>query len=256
MIVSFPISISSAFVFFFWLLVVSYYSSQRKTIDLTKEKKIPYTFIFVSFAVASTIGSNVMIINLLLYYLSIWAIAFNLFLIKKNLHLYRISIYILVFLAVLKVIFTGFISPHRQGSLLSPHYRYEMKSRGSILLDKEMYEYVIEIRSYLESENQYNKPIIAMSRLPGLVYLLESTMPGSINFTDDYWKVFCENINPNTNKKPVLIFRGNIPDDFIKCLAEKKILIENEYKLGKKVEKGINIYQIPTYIYVPIYKEI
>ena len=193
-----------------------------------------------------------MIINLLLFYLSIWAIGFNLFLTKKNESLYKNSVYILVFLAVFKVIFTGFINPHRQGSLLTPHHVYEMKSRGTILLDKEMYEYVNDIRTYLESENQYKKPIIAMSRLPGLVYLLESTMPGSINFTDDYWKVFCENIEANTDQKPVIIFRGNIPYDFIECLAEKEIDIEKEYRLGKTVEKGINIYQMPTYIYLPV----
>ncbi len=251
MIISYPISVGSAFVFFFWLLIISFYTFKKQTNNFIKEKqKIIVATIFPIFAIASTLGSNVWIINLLLFYLSLWAVGFTFFISKGNEKLFQNIVSILVIIAVVKVVFIGFISPHRRGSLLAPHIKYEMKTRGSILLDSELYEYVTEIRSYLESQGLYGKPIIAVSRLPGLVYLLDSTMPGSINFTDAYWKVLCENINPNEQIKPTIIFRGNIPNELIECLAHKKIDLKNEYTLGKVIERGFSIYQIPTYIYV------
>lgn len=250
-IISYPISIASVFVFLYWLLVISHYSRQKNIVNFFKEKnKLLLAVIFPTFAITSTIGSNVWIINLLLFYLSIWSVSFVFFVSKKNEIIFKNSIYILVILAVIKVLFTGYINPHRQGNLLTPHYKYEMKTRGAILLDQDMFAYVTEIRTYLESRGLYGKPIIAMSRLPGLVYLLDSNMPGSMNFTDAYWKVFCENLNPNSYDKPVIIFRGNISDDFLKCLVTKNIDIENDYELGKTVERGYSQYRMPTYIYI------
>lgn len=249
-VVSYPISVGSAFIFLFFLLFITYYESRKKVISFIENKNTLVTALFFpAFAISSTLGSNVWIVNLLLFYLSIWAISFLLFVTKRNEDLFKNIVYILVIIAVLKVIFTGFVNPHRQGSLLDRHYTYEMKNRGTIILDEDMYNYVTEIRSYLENENIYGQQIIAVSRLPGLVYLLDSTMPGSMNFTDAYWEVFCRNLDSTVNPKPVVIFRGNIPDELISCLKDHNIDLNNDYELGKVIEIGFSKYQMPTYIY-------
>jgi hypothetical protein len=250
-LISYPISISSFAIFLFLMIIISYYGIKSTKFSILKElDKISFSIVLIFFAVASTIGSNVWIINLSLFYLSIWAVASLFFISKKNYNVFKNVTYLLVFLAFLKIILTAFILPHRQGSLLTPHQLYETKNRGSIFLDKDMYLYITEIRSYLELQNLYEKDIVAVSRLPGLVYLLDSHMPGSINFTDAYWKVYCESLSSSPENRPVVIFRGNIPIELIECLADKDIDLESDYVLGKTIKTGFSKYKMPTYVYI------
>jgi hypothetical protein len=246
-------SLGSLSIFFMLLLFVEYcadrFSKSRFSVDLDY-KELLLMVLFPVIAVALTLGSNVWIINLSIFYLTIWSVSLLFIITKANKRLFINITYVLVVVAVLKVVYQGLVGPHRQGSLLTPHERYETKTRGVVYLDKEMYDYVSSIRGYLEKEGHYGREVVAVSRLPGLVYLLDSTMPGSINFTDEYWEVYCLSLAKANYKDPVVILRGNIPLELVSCLADYGVNLARDYSLGKVVEKGYSKYQSPTFIFL------
>jgi len=252
-VTTYPISISAFAILFFFILFVTFYAKRVKAIDFLKESdELFLAFLFPAIAISSTIGSNVWIVNLLLFYLSIWMVGSLFFISRNNLRQFKTISYLMVLLAVLKVFYTGFINPHRQGSLLSGFKLYKTETRGVVFLDKEMYEYVDMVRSYLKEKNLYGRKIIAISRLPGLVDLLDSTMPGMVLFTEADWKVYCESLKNDSPEGAVVIFRGLIPQGLHDCLAVNEIDLDNNYILDKTIEYGYSKYQIPTNIYIQV----
>lgn len=247
----YPYSISALPLFLLSIIFVRYLENHHAGIlKMRYQEPLMTMLFFFGVAVASTVGSNVWIINLLLFYSSLLFIGMFYILEKHSYSYVRGFFWVLLLVAVLKLGFQQIVAPHRQGSILQTHYQYQIPGREKILLDKDMYAYVTEIKSVIDERGYQNAPIVAVSRLPGLVYLLGSTMPGSINFTDSYWKAFCDSY-PETETQPVVIFRGNIPDEWYSCLAEKGV-DWSKYEVVATITQGYRHFPMPTDILLPV----
>lgn len=238
-------------ILFFWLLFVTWFGGEKLVKVFREKRRILLAALFPTIALVSTLGSNVETIKMLLFYSSIWIVSYLFYVSEKNARLFKIICYFMVLLAVIRFLPISFLNITDR-SIITKYSKYEMKTRSPVFLDQTMYRYVTEVRSFLETSGLYGEDILAINGLPGLVYLLDSNMPGSINAVSTWWKIYCDSLAPKVNIS-VIILDDKVQNGLLGCLANHGIYIK-DYKLDKVIDSAFTNNRFPAiYIYTKIH---
>ena len=121
----------------------------------------------------------------------------------------------------------------------------EIGKGKNILFNIDTKTYIIEINNILKQNSfQPGDPIIALSRLPGLIYLLDGVSPGSILWSNNRYNAFSYNLNnSHTDYKKSVIILNEYDDMFINILKRNNnINFLEEYVKVREVVYGQNRY--------------
>lgn len=249
-----PLSYFSPIIFFFSISLILYFKKNNGVLLYEdKRKEILFSFLVILLAIAATFGTLAPGITMLTMYVPLLIVPFYFFMPTAKKHQLLLILFIVI-ISSSRVIINELINPYRQGSLIEKHHIFSMRNGKNVMLDEKMFNYVSSVNDFIKNQNLYNREIIAVDRLPGLVYLLDTNMPSSVLFSYEYWSRYCNDLKP-MKLNPVIIVREEPDDLFYNCLLEHAdINFHEDYQLGTVIENAYNGFNRKTKIYIPIEK--
>lgn len=247
-----PLSFASPIFFSLFVTFLSHIKGQNYTQLFNKTfKEIIISCLFILLGVAASFGSLAPGITIISTYVPVLIVPFYLFMPKRKKHrIFLVSFF--VTLAMFRVIINDFVIPYRQAPLFAKHKKFVMSDGKYVFLDEDMYNYVTTVNNFIVLKGYEDREIIAIDRLPGLVFLLNTNMPDSILFGYMYWDRYCNDLN-TMKEKPVIIIRESVDERFFNCLQKKAdIDFSNDYKLGAVIDQTLTGFGNHTQVFVPI----